>query len=91
MDRAGEGLLTLQRAFQMAGAKTVIASLWNVDDECTVELMRSLYRRLWCEGASRIDALRSAQLEVLSRNRAGHQGRGLPWTWGAFVLYGDWR
>jgi CHAT domain-containing protein len=90
-DRSGEGMMSLQRAFQLAGAKSVVASLWNVDDESTVELMRSFYRHLWLDRERRTDALRHAQLEMLAKNRAERRGRGLQWTWGAFVLYGDWR
>jgi len=90
-DRTGEGMMSLQRAFRLAGAKSVVSSLWKVDDERTVDLMRSFYKHLWIDGRSRIDALRNVQLEMLARNRAERRGRGLPSSWGAFILYGDWR
>ncbi len=90
-ERGGDGVTTLQRAFQMQGAQTVIASLWSVDDATTIELVSSFYRRLWTDKHSKIDALRGAQLELLKKNRAAQQGAGLPYTWAAFVLSGDWR
>jgi CHAT domain-containing protein/tetratricopeptide (TPR) repeat protein len=61
----GEGLTGLQRAFHMAGARTVIASLWKVDDRGTQELMRRFYTNLWHKKLSKIDALREAQLWML--------------------------
>jgi CHAT domain-containing protein/Tfp pilus assembly protein PilF len=61
----GEGLAGLQRAFHMAGARSVIASLWKVDDRGTLELMRRFYTNLWQHNMSKIDALREAQLWML--------------------------
>ena len=61
----GEGLTGLQRSFQMAGAKTVVASLWKVDDRATQELMQRFYENLWVKQMSKIDALREAQLWML--------------------------
>ncbi len=88
--RSGEGMIGLRRAFQTAGAKTVISSLWSVKDESTSELMQAFYENLWLEGMGKGEALRRAQLDMLERNRSEH-GDGLPSTWGAFVLSGDWR
>jgi CHAT domain-containing protein len=55
----------LQRAFQLAGAKNVVASLWKVDDRATVALMRVLYSKLWVEQKPVAVALREAQLSLL--------------------------
>jgi CHAT domain-containing protein len=88
--QSGEGLIGLRRAFRTAGAKTVISSLWSVQDESTARLMESFYRNLWDAGMDRIEALRQAQLSMLRRHREQH-GDPLPATWGAFVLSGEWR
>jgi CHAT domain-containing protein len=58
-------VLGLQRAFQIAGAKNVIASLWKVDDASTAVLMRLFYEKLWREQKSPAVALREAQLALL--------------------------
>jgi CHAT domain-containing protein len=60
----GEGLLGLQRAFQSAGARNVVASLWPVDDEATCALMTVFYTKLWREHKRPIDALHAAQLYI---------------------------
>ena len=86
----GEGMQSLQRAFHLAGARTVIASLWKVDDDATAMLMRDFYRGLHEKGLAPSDALHAAQLALLAHNRATY-GEARPWTWGAFVLSGDWR
>jgi CHAT domain-containing protein len=61
----GEGVLGLQRAFQVAGARNVVASLWHVDDQATAALMRVFYHKLWVEEKSPLAALREAQLALL--------------------------
>ncbi|WP_197440380.1 CHAT domain-containing tetratricopeptide repeat protein [Polystyrenella longa] len=63
---AGEGLLGIQRAFQVAGADATIASLWQVGDDATMLLMERLYRNLWEKKMSKLDALREAQLYLLN-------------------------
>jgi CHAT domain-containing protein len=57
----GEGLLGLQRAFQTAGAHSVLAGLWKVPDRATQALMTRFYANLWQKKMSRLDALREAQ------------------------------
>jgi len=61
----GEGLLGLQRSFQVAGAKTVVASLWKVPDAATSELMQRFYANLWDRKIGKLAALREAQLWML--------------------------
>ena len=97
----GEGLIGIQRAFQVAGARTTVASLWKVDDLVTRRLMEIYYRNLWEKGLSRIDALREAQLHMLDNpeitraslriKKSESAKRISPYYWGAFVLSGDWR
>jgi CHAT domain-containing protein/tetratricopeptide (TPR) repeat protein len=60
----GEGVFGLQRAFHLAGAKNVVASLWQVDDEATAALMALFYHKLWQENLPSLEALRQAQLAL---------------------------
>lgn len=88
--QSGEGLLGLRRAFHMSGAETVISSLWSVMDSSTSELMQSFYSNLLLKGMGRQQALRTAQLDMLARNRE-ELGEARPSDWGGFVLSGEWR
>jgi CHAT domain-containing protein len=63
----GEGVLGLQRAFQLAGAKTCVTSLWKVDDTATQLLMKEFYTNLWQKKMTKIEALRGAQLAMIHR------------------------
>ncbi len=87
---AGLGMVSLQRAFLDAGARTVVASLWPVDDLSTRLLMESFYGQLWQQGQGRLDALHQAQRQILQQQRQGSGGVE-PALWGAFVLSGAWR
>lgn len=60
----GEGVLGLQRAFQVAGARNIVTSLWKVDDEATAALMALFYHKLWQENKPPLAALREAQLTL---------------------------
>jgi CHAT domain-containing protein len=62
----GEGVLGLQRAFQVAGARTLVTSLWKVDDAATTLLMEEFYANLWARKLPKLEALRRAQLTVLA-------------------------
>jgi CHAT domain-containing protein len=62
----GEGLLGLQRAFQIAGARTTVTSLWTVDDAATEALMSEFYRLLWEDGLQAPEAFRRAQIAMLN-------------------------
>ncbi len=89
--QAGEGLLSLRRAFEVAGAASVVSSLWKVNDAATAVLMNDFYTNLWLTGMGKGDALHQAKLKMLQRNREEFNGDARPSTWGAFVLSGDWR
>ena len=84
-DLESEGIIGLPRGFLYAGAKSVIASLWKVDDAATAKLMTSLYRRV-SEGESPSSALRGAQIEMAHDKQWSN-----PSYWAAFVLEGDYR
>lgn len=79
--KTGEGVFGLQRAFTLAGTKTLIMSLWSVPDDATRELMEDFYKRLLA-GEGRADALRNAQLAL-------RQKYPDPYYWGAFICQGD--
>lgn len=83
-EEGGEGMVGLTRAFQWAGARSVVASLWTVSDDSTATLMRELYRRL-AAGTAKDEALRFAQLSLLS---AGGD-LAHPFFWAPFELLGD--
>ena len=61
----GEGVLGLQRAFQTAGARTTVTSLWKIPDDATRSLMIDFYENLWSKKMSKIEALRQAQLTLM--------------------------
>ena len=82
----GEGLIGLTRGFMHAGAGRVIASLWQVQDLATAELMERFYRAMIVDGSPPAAALREAQLAVRSEPRWRD-----PYFWAGFVLQGDWR
>jgi CHAT domain-containing protein len=60
----GEGVFGLQRAFHLAGAHNVVASLWRVDDQATAALMAIFYDQVWQQHKPPIEALRTAQLTL---------------------------
>jgi CHAT domain-containing protein/tetratricopeptide (TPR) repeat protein len=88
--RVGEGVLGLRRAFQMAGARTVIMSLWSVEDRSTRQWMRALYQGRFERGLDTADAVHQAALSTL-RARRSATGSGHPFFWAGFVAAGDWR
>jgi CHAT domain-containing protein/Flp pilus assembly protein TadD len=85
--RGGEGIIGLTRAFQYAGARSVVASLWRVDDKATADLMELFYRHLRA-GSPKDEALRAAQLEMLARPGGS---AAAPYFWASMQLFGDWR
>jgi CHAT domain-containing protein len=85
----GEGVFGLQRAFQLSGARTVVASLWSVNDTVTQRLMDRFYDNLWHKGLGRLEALRHAQLSILYTDEDGQRERTHPSLWAGWVLSGD--
>ncbi len=81
----GEGLIGLTRGFMYAGATRVLASLWDVKDDATAELMKRFYYSMLKEGASPATALRAAQLSLLKEPQWQ-----MPYFWAGFILQGDW-
>jgi CHAT domain-containing protein len=88
--RDGEGVLGLRRAFQVAGARSVIMSLWEVSDRATCQWMEGLYAARFAGGLHTADAVSRATREVLEARRRHGQSTH-PFYWGAFVAAGDWR
>jgi uncharacterized protein (TIGR03067 family) len=84
--RIGEGVSGLRRAFQYAGARTLVTSLFSVPDAETRELMKEFYTGL-AAGKGKLAALHNAQLSVIHRRRRG--GAAHPFFWAGFVLVGS--
>lgn len=82
----GEGLVGLTRAFIYAGAPRVVASLWQVSDLATAELMKKFYRGMLRQHLPAAAALRAAQVEMSQDPRWSS-----PFFWAGFVLQGEWR
>ncbi len=85
-EMGGEGMVGLTRAFQYAGARSVLASLWSVEDDSTSRLMQRFYGHLR-DGKPKDEALRAAQIDLIR----GGSGSSHPFHWAAFQLVGDWR
>lgn len=95
----GEGLIGLQRAFQISGARTVVASLWKVDDTATRRLMERFYRNMFEKEMSKLDAIIEAQRWAINNPQAmrsldiggkDEAQRSDPRLWAAWTLSGDW-
>lgn len=88
--RAGEGVFGLRRAVHAAGARSLVMSLWPVDDAATRRFMSRLYRARFAEGLNTATALREATRRELAHRRSN----GLsdhPFHWAGFVAEGSWR
>lgn len=85
---ASEGVLGLRRAFALAGADSLVMSLWSVPDQRTRQLMEEMYERILHRRrpVDPVTALREAQLDILRENL--RNGDAAPWEWGAFVVSG---
>jgi CHAT domain-containing protein len=82
----GEGLIGLTRGFLYAGASRVVASLWEVDDRTTAEVMKRFYKGILAGGERPAAALRAAQVALWKT-----KGWEAPFYWGAFTIQGEWR
>jgi CHAT domain-containing protein len=85
-DVRGEGPIGLARGFMYAGVPRVVASLWQVDDLATAELMRRFYRGVLVDNLTPAAALRAAQRQLAATRRWRS-----PYFWAPFILQGDWR
>jgi CHAT domain-containing protein len=85
-DVRGEGLIGLTRGFMYAGASSVVASLWKVDDEATSELMKHFYANMLQKGMLPAEALRAAQNTL--RQNPNWQS---PHFWAGFTLQGEFK
>lgn len=81
----GEGLIALTRGFMYAGAKSVVASLWKVDDAATSELMAEFYKQMFTNKLKPAAALRAAQIHISKQKRWQS-----PYYWAGFFLQGEW-
>jgi CHAT domain-containing protein/tetratricopeptide (TPR) repeat protein len=81
---AGEGIYGLRRALVIAGSQSQVLSLWKVENNATVELMKIFYQNLKT-GMGRHEALRDAQLKLLR-----HPNYQNPYNWAAFIPSGNW-
>jgi len=78
--KAGEGVYGLQRSFQVAGAESIVMSLWKVSDDATQKLMTAFYK-YYLELNDKVAAFKKAQLELKAEYPQ-------PYFWGAFVMIG---
>ena len=99
----GEGVLGVQRAFQVAGARATIASLWKVNDKATMWIMKEFYTHYLKDGKSPLEALHMAQRWAIEHPDEVDRGATLgvqremrtkklpPKYWAAFTLSGSWQ
>ena len=82
--KRGEGVLGLRRAFSVAGAQSLVMSLWSVPDKSTRDLMQGFYAKMFETGDGPM-ALADAQRSVINARRSGGKAAH-PFYWGAFVI-----
>jgi len=86
--RRGEGIVSLARAFAYAGAKSLVTSLWKVDDSKTKDLLVNFYKQLKA-GKPKDEALQQAKLDFLNKNRSEGGTFLHPFFWAGFIAIGD--
>jgi len=82
----GEGMLSLARAFNYAGASAIVTTLWKINDQSTSEIMTNFYQNL-SEGLNKKEALRQAKLTYLTKNDDSLLNH--PYYWSGIVLTGN--
>ncbi|MFT5527731.1 MAG: CHAT domain-containing protein [Pirellulaceae bacterium] len=91
----GRGVYGLQRAFALAGSRSVVTSLWSVEDRKTKALMVEFYKNLWQKKLGKAESLRQAQIALLEgRLTPSTHGKSKPepiHAWAGWVVNGDWR
>jgi len=87
--RAGQGVASLQKALHMAGARSVVTSLWKVPDEATKTLMLDFYRRLWTEKKPKAQALWEAKKKLRDEKDERGEPRYSVRDWAGWVLTGE--
>jgi CHAT domain-containing protein len=87
--RDGEGVMGLERSFRVAGAKSVVMTLWPVDDQVTREFMRGLYAERFGRHATTADAVWNSARKLLKERQAAGLSTH-PWYWAGFVGAGGW-
>ncbi len=82
---AGDDIIGLTRGFMLAGAPTVLCTLWEVDDESTRVFMEEFYKH-YTSGKSKPESFQLAQTRLRNDPKWSH-----PYYWAPFVLWGDWK
>ncbi|MDO8970542.1 MAG: CHAT domain-containing protein, partial [Saprospiraceae bacterium] len=86
--RRGEGIISMARAFSHAGAKSIVTTLWDVDDVASKDLLVDFYQQLQ-QGKTKDAALQQAKIDFLTKNRGDGGAMMHPFFWAGFIAIGD--
>jgi len=86
--RRGEGIISMARAFSHAGAKSIVTTLWDVDDDASKDLLVDFYQQLQ-QGKTKDAALQQAKIDFLTKNRGDGGAMMHPFFWAGFIAIGD--